>query len=158
MVSQKTIDAEAMAAAADRYFMVDEKCCGESLLRAGAEAAGIQSDAVPDIAIGFGGGFGLQGHVCGALSGAVLALSLAISRRIKDYPTRKMAAFQAVGRMCKEFEKRFGSVVCRQLLNGLDLTTEAGLKELLATVKAKKCAGFVKDAARILAGELQAIE
>lgn len=150
------IDGDAMAATADRCFMVDEKCCGESVLTAGCQAAGITSDAVPDVALGFGGGFGLQGHVCGALSGAVLALSLAMGRKIKDYPTRKMDAFQAVGRMCKEFEKRFGSVQCHTLC-GLDLTTEAGLNELLRTVKAQKCAGFVKEAARILAGELRGL-
>ena len=114
-----------MAAAADRYFMVDERCRGESVRKSGCEALGIKSDAVPDIALGLGGGMGLQGHICGAVSAAALVLSMATSKTIEDYPARKATTFEAVGRLCRELGKRFGSIQFRQMC-GLDLTTPEG--------------------------------
>jgi C_GCAxxG_C_C family probable redox protein len=150
------VDGERMAAAADHYFMVDDRCCGESVLKSGCEALGIESDVVPGIALGLGGGMGLQGHVCGAVSAAALVLSIAISKTIEDYPTRKMTAFGAVARLCTELEKRFGSIQCRKMC-GLDLTTEEGINQLISSVKAQKCAGFLKESARALAIELKAL-
>jgi C_GCAxxG_C_C family probable redox protein len=151
-----TIDGAQMAAAADEFFMVDERCCGEAVLRCGCQAMGIESDLIPDIALGFGGGVGLQGHLCGAVSGAVLAVALAMAKKTPDYAARKMATFQAAGRVCKALKKQWGSVECRQLCE-LDLTTPEGLGKLMGGVKAERCAGFVKDAARELAKELRHI-
>ena len=150
------IDGERMAAAADRYFMVDDRCCGEAILKAGCEAMRIESDLLPDIALGLGGGIGLQGHVCGAVSGAALVVSLAMAKKTPDYGERKMATFEAAGRVCKELEKRWGSAECRQMCD-LDLTQPEGLQKLMGGVKAQKCAGFVKDTARALAEELRRI-
>jgi C_GCAxxG_C_C family probable redox protein len=149
-------DGERLAAAADQYFMADERCCGESVLKAGCEAIGVKSELLPDIALGLGGGVGLQGHVCGAVSGAAVVISLAMAKKTPDYATRKMATFEAAGRVCREVEQRLGSVECRQLC-GLDLTKPEGLQQLLDTVKAEKCAGLVKETARVLAKELRHI-
>ena len=151
-----TIDGERMAAAADKMFMANARCCSESLLATGCDALGIKNDLIPDIILGLGGGFGLQGHVCGSVSGAVLVISLAMAKKVPDYAARKMATYEAAGRLCKTLEKRWGSVQCRQLC-GLDLTRPEGLAKLMGGVKAEKCAGFVKDAARALAEELSRI-
>lgn len=150
------IDEERMAAAADRYFMVDDLCCSEAILRTGCEALGIECDLLPDIALGLGGGIGLQGHVCGAISATALVISLAMAKKVPDYSARKMATYEAAGRVCKTLEKRCGSVQCRQMC-GLDLTGLEGLQKLMGGVKADKCAGFVKEAARALAEELSRI-
>jgi C_GCAxxG_C_C family probable redox protein len=151
-----TIDADRMVAAADKYFMADDRSCSEAILRTGCEALGIQSDLIPDIALGLGGGIGLQGHVCGAISGAALVISLAMAKKVPDYSARKMATYEAVGRVCKTLEKQLGSVQCRQLC-GLDLTQLEGLQKLMGGVKADKCAGFVKETASVLAEELRRI-
>ena len=150
------IDGDRMASAADKYFMVDERCCGESILKAGCEAIGVKSDLFPDIALGLGGGIGLQGHTCGAVSAAALVVSLAMAKKTPDYSARKMATFEAAGRVCKELEKRLGSVQCRKMCK-LDLTRPTGLEKLMGGVKAEKCAGFVKETARVLAKELRQI-
>jgi C_GCAxxG_C_C family probable redox protein len=85
---------------------------------------------IPDIALGLGGGVGLQGHVCGAVSGASLVVSLAMAKRVPEYSARKLATFEAAGRVCEELERRFGSVECRQMC-GLDLTSPQGLEKLI---------------------------
>jgi C_GCAxxG_C_C family probable redox protein len=145
-----------MASAADKVFMTDDRSCSEAILGSGCEALGIKSELIPDIALGFGGGFGLQGHVCGAVSGAAMVLSLAMAKKAPDYSARKMATYQAVGRLCKTLERQWGSLQCRQMCD-LDLTRLEGLQKLMGGVKAEKCAGFVKDTARALADELRRI-
>jgi hypothetical protein len=96
----------------------------------------------------------LQGHVCGAVSGAALVISLAMAKKVPDYAARKMATYEAAGRLCKALANRWGSVQCRQMCD-LDLTQIEGLQKLVGGVKADKCAGFVKDTARALAEELR---
>ena len=55
------IDSEGMAKAAREHFMDGKRACSESILLAGCQALGIQSELVPDVALGLAGGIGLQG-------------------------------------------------------------------------------------------------
>jgi C_GCAxxG_C_C family probable redox protein len=123
---------------------------------AGCEALGIQSDLVPDIALGLAGGIGLQGETCGVLSGCAMVLSLAVAEKEKDYPKKKMQTLQAVGRVHKAFRQRLGRADCRSL-SGLDLTTPEGRKKLQEGVKEQVCAGYVRAGCELLAKELQAL-
>lgn len=152
-----SIDVERMVKAADTFFMIDERSCSEALLKAGCEAIGIAGDWLPDIALGLGGGIGLQGHVCGAVSGAALVISLAMANKVPAYAARRMPTHEAAGRVCKELERRFGSLQCRQIC-GLDLTQPEGIQKLFGGVKTEKCADFVREAARVLAEELHRID
>jgi len=151
-----TIDARKLIQRADALFMKECRCCGESLLCAGCEAIGVRCDLVPDIALGLGGGVGLQGETCGAVTGAALAVSVAWAKKTPLYDDRKMATFESAGRICDALKAKWGSVTCRKLC-GLNLARPGGLEKLMAGVKAEKCTGFVKDAARELAKELKKI-
>lgn len=153
---EKVIDPDKLSARAYEHFIPGKRTCSEAILMAGCEALGIESALVPDIALGLGGGVGAQGHICGVLTGSAMVLSLAMAAKESDYPKRQMQTFQAVGRVCSAFEKRFGAVDCRTL-SRLDLTTPEGRKELGARVKAGTCADYVKAGAQILAAELQTI-
>jgi C_GCAxxG_C_C family probable redox protein len=153
---EKVIDPDNFSARAYEHFIPGKRTCSEAILMAGCEALGIESDLVPDIALGLGGGVGAQGHICGVLTGSAMVLSLAVSAKESDYRQKQMQTFQSVGRVCGAFEKRFGAVDCRTL-SGLDLTTPEGRKQLTAKVKAETCANYVKAGAEILAAELQTI-
>ena len=150
------IDERKLVKTADRLFGKEGRCCGESLLRAGCEAVGVESDLVPDIALGLGGGVGLQGETCGAVTGAALAVSVAWAKKEPCYAARKMETFQSAGRICSALKAKWKSVKCRKLC-GINLTRPDGLEKLVAEVKDVKCAQYVKDAARELAKELKAI-
>ena len=69
--------------------------CAESVLLAIAEATGIQSDFIPKIATGFCGGISRTCSVCGAATGAIMAINLFTGRNsptdsvLDAYGTRK---------------------------------------------------------------------
>ena len=153
---RRKIDPDELAKRAYEHFIPGKRTCCESVLMAGCEALGIKSDLVPDIALGLGGGVGLQGETCAVLTSAALVLSLAVAAKETEYPKKKMLALQATGRLHREFRKRFGRTDCRSL-SGLDLTTPEGRKKLMGGVKADKCAKLVRASAELLAKELKAI-
>ena len=99
------------------------------------------------ISTGLGGGMGRMGLTCGAISGGVLALSLAMGSEEGSDQDGKMNTYGAVAKFVAEMEARHGSTQCRALLGGADLWTEEGR----AAVKAgglsdKVCNRIVADA------------
>jgi len=147
------ISADAMADSATTHFLGEKLSCAESVLLAGSESLGIESDLIPDIALGLAGGVGLLGKTCGLISGSAMALSLAIAPLEPDYPKRKMRTMRAVQTFCKGFEAACGSTECRRLC-GLDLTTPEGREALKTRVKKEVCAKHLDTAVRMLADQL----
>ena len=152
----KQIDPDDVAQRATYYFVEKRKTCSEACLMAGAEVLGIESPLLPEIAIAFAGGIGMQGDVCGAVPGCVMALSLAAAQKAKEYPQRRAIAVPAAGRLYRTFAEQCGSLRCEQIC-GLDLTTPEGVAQLAAGVRDEKCAPAVAKAARLLAEELNRI-
>jgi len=153
-VDMRKIDPGKLSEAAYEQFIPGKLTCCESILMAGCAALNIESDLVPDVALGLAGGIGLQGKTCGVISGCAMVLSLAIAQKEKDYLKKKMATLQAVARLYDAFEERVGSTECRTL-SGLDLTTPEGRKKLQESVKKQTCTKFVKVGSELLAMELQ---
>jgi C_GCAxxG_C_C family probable redox protein len=151
-----TCDPDAMAKSAVKHFIPGKLTCGEAILLAGLESLGLKTKLAPDIALGLGGGVGLQGQTCGVVTSAAMILGLAVGAVEKDYKKKKMATFKAVGKFSKTFKKEYGCTNCRKL-SGLDLTTVEGRKKLMASVKADRCCKLVAFGARTLAKSLQDI-
>ena len=90
------------------------------------------------------------GKMCGALSGAFMVLGL----KFQDNDDEKKARYKTydlVREFISRFESRQGTILCKDLLGGVDLGTEAGRQEavkrkLFTTV----CQKYVRDAAEIL--------
>jgi len=151
-----TCDPDTMAKSAVKHFIPGKLTCGEAILLTGLESLGLKTKLAPDIALGLGGGVGLQGKTCSVLTVSAMILGLAVGVVEKDYKKKKMATFKAVGQFAKAFEKEYGCTDCRKL-SGLDLTTVEGRKKLMASVKADRCAKLVAFGARTLAKSLQDI-
>jgi len=149
-----TCDPDAMAKSAVKHFVPGKLTCGEAVLLAGLESLGLKTKLAPDIALGLGGGVGLQGNACGVVTSAAMILGLAVGAVEKDYKKKKMATFKAVGKFSKAFEKEFGCTGCRKL-SGLDLTTVEGRKKFMASVKSERCSKLVAFGAKMLAASLQ---
>jgi C_GCAxxG_C_C family probable redox protein len=109
--------AQSIAAAADRYFHEGHNCA-QAVLKAVAEAKGFACPScIPGVALAMGGGVGHTGHVCGAVTGAVMAIGLAMDRTVPgDVAARKRAAYGVAGEFVKSFAARFGSADCRGIL------------------------------------------
>lgn len=71
-------------------------------------------------AMALNGGVAYGGGVCGAISGAALAVGQLAGRSIPDHNEAKTAARELVMDLMDRFETEFGSTTCRGLL-GLDL-------------------------------------
>jgi C_GCAxxG_C_C family probable redox protein len=110
--------------------------CTEAVAIAGMKRLGQQSDLIPRIATGFGGGLSRTKSVCGALTGGVLVLSAAFGRDKlgddRDVLVSKVQGFRA----------RFGSDNCFAL-TGLDFNDPAAQGIYRQRVHAQ-CRGYVE--------------
>ena len=90
----------------------------------------IESPLIPRMASAFGGGMGGLGSVCGAVSGALIAIGLVHGR---DEPWQPRDQVYALAQQVYHgFQQEMGSTICREL-TGLDLTTPEGVKEIYSS-------------------------
>ncbi len=68
----------------------------------------------------FGGGIGMMGGTCGAVTGAVIILGLKFGASDPEDKTSKAKTYELVKGFAKEFEVCNGSLICRELL-GFDI-------------------------------------
>jgi C_GCAxxG_C_C family probable redox protein len=99
--------------------------CAEAVLLALSEKFSTETPLIPRIATGFGGGIGRSGNVCGALSGAIMAIGLRIGCDKAEEKEKRYTAYNTALQMIKEFEKEFGSINCKTLTQ-CDLSTQEG--------------------------------
>jgi C_GCAxxG_C_C family probable redox protein len=128
--------------------------CAESVVTALVEGLGVQCSCLPGLATGLGGGIGHTGHVCGAATGAAMAIGLAACRRgLADHNAEKAWANGVVAELIDAFERQFDSTECRELL-GLDLREEGWLELYKVSGCKEQCVAFVRVAAQWAAARL----
>jgi len=94
------------------------------------------------LATGFGGGIARQGLACGALTGAAMAVGLALGRtRPRDKEARDRV-YALVAGLERDFLKKAGAFDCREI-TGLDFRNPGDQKRYTATVHRKVCAPIV---------------
>ena len=120
--------------------------CAESVLLAIAESKNIQSDLIPRIATGFCGGLSRTGGICGAVSGAIMAINLIFGRNSPKESAE--ANYAAVKKLLATFEDEFASTNCMTLI-GCDLDTREGQKFFKKHKLIEQCKVFSKEATRI---------
>lgn len=122
--------------------------CSESVLGGLAAEFGLDCPCVPRIATAFGGGMAGQGEICGALTGAMMALSLKYGRERGDDNDSKAVTYGKVRQLFAAFEKEFGTCGCFDLI-GFDLTTPEGQQQAKdAGLHQKICPKYVEFCAR----------
>ncbi len=89
--------------------------CAQAVALAFQEEMKISKEDVSKLIIGFGGGFGRQRLVCGAVCGMTMVLSY-----LKSDGVDKMAIYQTIQSACKEVKEELGSLICAELLDGSD--------------------------------------
>jgi C_GCAxxG_C_C family probable redox protein len=110
---------------------------------------GLEKDnpAIPKIAYGFAGGIGNTGAVCGAVVGAVMAISLKLGRG--ETMEGMLENLRKVREFRRRFEAEMGEIGCREL-TGLDLTKEEDMGQLMSSdVPQKVCFPAVATAYRL---------
>jgi len=117
-------------------------CC-ESVLLALSEYLGVSSELIPKIGTAIGAGVGLNGLLCGSISGVAMAIGIKHGRNSKE--ENPQPAWNMVGKYVASFKEKFGAVNCRQL-TGLNLKTPEGLKGYFARVHDYECVNRLKFA------------
>ena len=123
--------------------------CSQAVFSVIAPRFGLDREIAARTASAFGGGMARRGEVCGAVTGAIMAIGLARGGGRPDRKNEKDAAYAAAREFMRRFEERNGSVLCRELL-GCRLDTPEGYERarsegLFDTL----CPRLVRDAVEI---------
>jgi C_GCAxxG_C_C family probable redox protein len=122
--------------------------CAESVLLSLASAQGIESDLLPKLATAFCGGMSRSCGTCGALTGAIMGLGLALGR---SKPGESASpSYRATQRLIAQFEQEFGGRDCHALL-GCDLGSPEGQAMFRDDGLAELCLNYTGRAAEIAA-------
>jgi C_GCAxxG_C_C family probable redox protein len=122
--------------------------CAQAVLS--AYAGELEKKHALSVAAGFGAGMGRRQDVCGAVSGAIMVLGLRSGFKEGDGRDKINAVYTQVDRFAAEFEKQQGTIKCRELLSGCNLSTEAGRQFFKEHNLRDKCRGFIRLACRLL--------
>jgi C_GCAxxG_C_C family probable redox protein len=122
--------------------------CAEGVVLALAKAQGVESDLLPKVATAFCSGMAGTCGPCGALTGAVIGIGLALGRSRGEEPTN--ASYAATQQLIREFVQAFGAKNCHELL-GCDLGTPEGQATFRNNRLHERCAEYTGKATEIAA-------
>jgi C_GCAxxG_C_C family probable redox protein len=91
--------------------------CSQSVFCAFASKFGLADETALKLASPFGGGVAHQGQVCGAVTGALMALGLARGSATVD---KKDETYRMAEGFVRRFQERHETILCRELI-GYDL-------------------------------------
>ena len=116
--------------------------CSQAVFAAFSEDYGLSREQALKIGACFGSGM-RKGEVCGACTGALMALGL-------KYGDDKAKSDEVCNRFMDEFKRKNGSFICRDLL-GCDISTSEGVKHAKDNNLFKEfCPEMVRSAAEIV--------
>ena len=122
--------------------------CSQSVFSAFAPKFGIQAEIALKLASPFGGGTAHQGHVCGAVTGALMVLGLQKGSATLE---TKDETYRLAEEYIKRFKELHGTILCREL-TGYDISKpDEFQKARESRVFYDTCPGLVKDAAELVA-------
>jgi len=98
------------------------------VLYAFREEGDLSAETALKIACGLGAGMARKEEVCGAVTGGILVLGMRHGRGSKDDRSAQERTYAKTRELMDRFSEKHGTVICRKLLNGCELTTEEGQK------------------------------
>ena len=99
---------------AREYFSRPNTNCAQAALCAFLDETGLSEETAMKIATGFGGGI-RDKEVCGAVTGAVMALGLIMGQTSEHDTEAKKKASDLTTEFNKRFKEKHSSIVCRDL-------------------------------------------
>ena len=125
--------------------------CSQSVFTVFGTEHGLSENDCLKTSCAFGGGMGRQQLICGAVTGALMALGVKYGKAMGDPDENKQLTYEKTREFFNEFIRLNGSTSCRELLKGLDMNDpddhrkiiEQGLFDTL-------CEKYVTDSVRIV--------
>lgn len=106
-------------------FFAKKFHCSQAVFSAFAEELGVTEEQALKIGACFGSGM-RRGEVCGACTGALMALGLKYGQSDEADMESRMKTNEVSDRFMNEFKAKHGSYMCKELL-GCDLSTKEGI-------------------------------
>lgn len=133
--------------------------CSQAVFGAFCEDFGIDFETGVKLASGFGGGFARRREVCGAVSGAVMVLSMVHGYSDSQATDAKKALYKEVRGVLESFEEETGSIVCRELLGLEEKVSDPTPEERTKKYYAKRpCAQLVYLSAKAVEEHLESLK
>lgn len=114
--------------------------CSQAIFSIYGQYLGMDRDTCLKITSVFGGGINRTGNVCGAVTGALMAIGLKHAEVESD---------SVASEFTKKFRERNGTIICRELIDH-NLLTVIDRAHAFESGAFENCPKFVKDAAEIL--------
>lgn len=120
--------------------------CAESVVQAITNNRGIDSKLLTKASTGFCSGMSRTCGTCGAVTGAILGMSAILGRNNANDSVEQ--SYKATNDLINQFESKFGSSNCRELL-GCDLGTEEGKTTFSEQSLGELCQQYTSHAAEL---------
>ena len=123
--------------------------CAQAVFGAFADDLGFDEKTALKIAAPFGGGFGRQREVCGAVSGMLMAFGYLYGYENAETGEIKMQHYEQTRALCDAFKKQNGSIICREILKDAEVggTPEKRTQQYYSE---RPCVRCVRTASEIL--------
>jgi len=123
--------------------------CSQAVLGVFCEELGLDFETAMKLASSFGGGMGRMREVCGTVSGMFMAAGLAFASA-SDSPLEKGEHYKRIQELAKRFRDKNGSIICRELLQGIESSTAPTPSERTQNYyKKRPCVELVGDSVEI---------
>ncbi len=87
--------------------------CAQSVLSVFCQDLNFDKEAALKLATGFGAGMARRQEVCGAVTGAIMVISLKFGRGLAGEKAAAENTYLLVGEFMKRFSDQYGSCLCR---------------------------------------------
>jgi len=124
--------------------------CAQAAFCAFADELGLDNDFAKKISSSFGGGMGRMREVCGAVSGALMALGCFKGYDVIGDDKIKMEHYARVQGIMKGFADELGSYICRDIIKVIGAQGPMPTPRTAEFYKTRPCARMVMLAAKIL--------
>lgn len=124
--------------------------CAQAVAMAFSADTGMDEDLSCRMATAFGAGGGRRQFCCGAVSGALLVISLLKGRELGGPKAAQEESYALTRDFFARFEAEHGSSECRVLLDGIDLLTPEGQERFVSEGMSRHCEGIITHTVRIL--------
>ncbi len=125
--------------------------CAQAVFYSFCDDLGFEKNMALKMACGFGAGMGRKEEICGAVSGGIIVIGAKYGRGEKEDRTAMELTYRKTRELMDRFAEKHGTVICRQLLSGCELTTEEGQRQFKENdLLSRVCVPSVQSVVRIL--------
>jgi C_GCAxxG_C_C family probable redox protein len=133
-----------------KEYMETKYNCAQSIIKTYANEIGYSENELIHLAFPFGGGCGLQGYICGALSGAAMILGAKYGKEYQGMEEYRDRLYGITQELFEQFKRKQGTILCKELIH-YDLSKAEELLEARRIgIFRTKCPEFVYQTAEIL--------